>query len=45
MGIKKSSVSDSIKELKLKGVITEDVDKENKMYFDAVPESWRKKYG
>lgn len=44
MGIKKSSVSDSIKELKLKGVITEDVDKENKMYFNAVPDAWQKKY-
>jgi DNA-binding MarR family transcriptional regulator len=44
MGIKKSSVSDSVKELKLKGIIVEDVDKENKLYFNAVPDGWREKY-
>lgn len=45
MGIKKSSVSDSIKELKMKGVVLEDDEKENKLYFNAVPEKWREKYG
>ena len=45
MGIKKSSVSDSIKELKLKGIILEDIDSENKLYFNAVPDEWKNKYG
>ena len=44
MGIKKSSVSDSINELKRKGIITEDMENENKLYFNAVPDSWREKY-
>lgn len=44
MGIKKSSVSDSVKELKLKGIISEDNEKENKLYFNAVPDTWREKY-
>jgi hypothetical protein len=45
MGIKKSSISDSVKELKLKGIILEDEESENKLYFNAVPEAWQKKYG
>ena len=45
MGIKKSSVTDSIKELKLKGIVLEDIDSENKLYFNAVPDTWRQKYG
>ena len=45
MGIKKSSVTDSVKELKLKGIILEDMDSENKLYFNAVPDEWRIKYG
>lgn len=45
MGIKKSSVTDSIKELKLKGIVLEDTESENKLYFNAVPDSWRTKYG
>lgn len=44
MGIKKSSVADSIKELKLKGIILEDSDNENKLYFNAVPDEWKTKY-
>ena len=44
MGIKKSSISDSIKELKLKNIIIEDIDNPNKMYFNAVPDEWREKY-
>ena len=44
MGIKKSSVTDSVKELKLKGIILEDSDSENKLYFNAVPDEW-KNYG
>ena len=45
MGIKKSSVTDSIKELKNKGIVLEDEDSENKLYFNAVPDEWRQKYG
>ena len=45
MGIKKSSVSDSIKELKMKGIILEDTESEAKLYFNAVPDEWRLKYG
>ena len=45
MGIKKSSVSDSVSELKKKGIITEDADSPNKLYFNAVPDEWRQKYG
>ena len=41
MGIKKSSVTDSIKELKLKGIVLEDTESENKLYFNAVPDTWR----
>ena len=45
MGIKKSSVSDSVAELKRKGIVTEDTDSPNKLYFNAVPDEWRNKYG
>lgn len=45
MGIKKSSVSDSVTELKRKGIVTEDIDNPNKLYFNAVPDEWQQKYG
>ena len=32
-------------ELKKKGIIIEDTDSPNKLYFNAVPDEWRQKYG
>ena len=38
-------ILDSIKELKLKGIVLEDTESMNKLYFNAVPDTWREKYG